>query len=164
MTGLITPGRLAIAGVCLLALLFAVGWLTREDPANKPFLEILGGGFVFNYRIADNFYGFTALVKRPLESRSIIEAEFENPAGGEPLVVRERVSPRTDRYALRTPPLQGVVAHKPYRVTIRVLDREETREIWSTTRSYSSQISDAKTPDRPLTVGPGYHRNPGTGW
>jgi hypothetical protein len=163
MAGLITPLRLAVAGVALLALLFAVGWLTREDPANKPFLEILGGGFVFNYRIADNFYGFTALVARPLESGSIIEAEFENPAGGAPLAVRERVSPMTDRYALRTPPLQGVEAHKPYRVTIRVLDREETREIWSTTRSYSSQISDAKTPGKPLTVGPGYHRNSDTG-
>ncbi|MEX0956751.1 MAG: hypothetical protein WDZ83_16260 [Rhizobiaceae bacterium] len=160
MTGLITPLRLAAAGVALLAILFAAGWLTREDPANKPFLEILGGGFVFNYRIADNFYGFTAVVKRPLESGSIIEAEFDNPAGGEPLVVRERVSPMTDRYALRTPPLHGVEAHKPYQVTIRVLDREETREIWSTTRSYSSQISDAKTPDKALTVGPGYHQNP----
>jgi hypothetical protein len=163
MTGMITPFRAIAAAVSLAAVLFAVGWLTREDPANKPFLEILGGGFVFNYRIADNFYGFTALVSRPLESGSIIEARFENPEGGEPLVVRERVSPMTNRYPMRTPPLRGVEAHKPYKVTIRVLDREETREIWSTTRSYSSQISDAKTPDKPLTIGPGYHLNPDRG-
>ncbi|MBO6716777.1 MAG: hypothetical protein JJ913_02340 [Rhizobiaceae bacterium] len=160
MKALFTPFRVAGAGVVLLAILFAIGWLMREDPANKPYLQIVGGGFVFNYRVADNFYGFTAIVSRPLESGSIIEATFDDPAGGAPLVVRERVSPMTDRYALRTPPLKGVEAHKPYQVTIRVLDRLETREIWSTTRSYSSQISDAKTPDEPLTVGPGYHRNP----
>ena len=160
MTALFTPFRVVAAGLVLLALLFAIGWLTRDDPADKPFLEIAGGGFVFNYRVADNFYGFTALVARPLESGSIIEAEFENPAGGPPLVVRERVSPMTDRYAMRTPPLKGVEAHKPYQVTIRVIDREETREIWSTTRSYASRISDARTPDKPLTVGPGYHLNP----
>ncbi len=156
----VTLSRLVAAGLALLVVLFAVGWATRDDPANKPFLDIVGGGFIFNYRVADNFYGFTALVKRPLESGSIIEAAFEDPAGGEPIVVRERVSPMTDRYALRTPPLHGVEARKPYQVTIRVLDRLETRELWSTTRSYSSQISDAKTPDKPLTVGPGYHLNP----
>jgi hypothetical protein len=163
MRAAVTPFRVVAAGIALLVVLFAVGWMTREDPADKPFLEIVGGGFVFNYRIADNFYGFTAIVSRPLESGSVIEAAFEDPAGGAPHVVRERVSPMTNRYALRTPPLKGVEAHKPYKVTIRVLDRLETREIWSTTRSYASQLSDARTSDEPLTVGPGYHRNPGGG-
>ena len=160
MAGWLTVPRVVGAGVALVAVLFAVGWLTRDDPANKPYLDIVGGGFIFNYRVADNFYGFTAVVRRPLESGSIIEAAFENPAGGAPLVVRERVSPMTNNYALRSPPLQGVEAEKPYQVTIRVLDREETREIWSTTRRYASKIGDDKTPDKALTVGPGYHLNP----
>ncbi|MBO6538562.1 MAG: hypothetical protein JJ969_04100 [Rhizobiaceae bacterium] len=160
MLSAITPLRAAMAAFVVLVLLFLAGWLTRQDPDKQPYLDILGGGFVFNYRVADNFYGFTAIVKRPLESGSIIEAAFENPAGGDPIVVRERVSPMTDRYALRTPPLAGIEADKPYLVTIRVLDRLATKEIWSANRSYVSQIGQGKTPERALTVGPGYHVNP----
>lgn len=100
--------NIIIAALALCAVLFVVGWFTREDPADAPYLKILGGGFMFNYREAEIFYGFTAQVVRPLASGSIIEATFEDPAGGAPLVVSERVSTMTDRYALRTPPVRGV--------------------------------------------------------
>lgn len=163
MATLLSPSRLVAATIVVLAVLFAVGWATRQDPADKPVLDILGGGFIFNYRIADIHYGFTAVVQRPLESGSIIEARFENPAGGEELVVRERVSPMTDRYTFRSPPVRGVEAGRPYRVAIRVLDRRETAELWSTAREFTSQISDSNMPEKPLTIGPGYAKNPDTG-
>ena len=82
----------------------------------------------------------------------------KNPAGGEPLVVRERVSPMTNRYALESPPVRGVEAGKPYRVSIRVLDRLERDVLWTSTLDIKSQISDDVVPDEPLTIGPGYHR------
>jgi len=160
MQGWFTPTRLVIACIALLAVLFAIGFATREDMAEKPYLRIAGGGFIFNYRLADNHYGFTAVVSRPLESGAIIEAAFENPAGGPPLMVRERVSAMTNSYALRSPPLKGIAAHKPYKVHVRVLDREGRREIWSRDLQYASQIGDEEMPDQPLTVGPGYARNP----
>ena len=162
MAKFLSPSRVVAASIVILALLFAVGWATRHDPADKPVLEILGGGFIFNYRIADIHYGFTAVVRRPLESGSIIEARFEDPAGGEELVVRERVSPMTDRYSFRSPPVRGVEAGKPYRVEIRVFDRRETAELWSTTRQFASQIGDSNMPQMPLTIGPGYAKNPDT--
>lgn len=149
-----------IAALALCAVLFAVGWFTREDPADAPYLKILGGGFMFNYREAEIFYGFTAQVVRPLASGSIIEARFDDPAGGAPLVVSERVSTMTDRYALRTPPVRGVEAKKPYRVEIRVYDRTKTTLLWQEEHSYASQIADTVVPEKPLTIGPGYHRNP----
>ncbi|WP_309083509.1 hypothetical protein [Chelativorans sp.] len=148
------------AALALCTLLFAVGWLTREDRSNEPYLKIMGGGFMFNYRTADVYYGFTAVVSRPLASGSIIEASFEDPGGGPPHLVSERVSTMTDRYSLRSPPIRGVEAGKPYRVAIKVYDREHKQLIWQTERSYRSQISDTIVPDKPLTVGPGYHRNP----
>lgn len=163
MARLLSPSRLVAAAIGVLAILFAVGWLTRQDPADKPVLEILGGGFVFNYRIADIHYGFTAVVRRPLESGSIIEVRFEDPGGGDELVVRERVSPMTDRYTFRSPPVRGVEAGRPYKVEIRVLDRLETTELWSTTREFASQISDRNMPEQPLTIGPGYAKNPAAG-
>jgi hypothetical protein len=163
MANFLSPSRLIAASIALLAMLLAVGWATREDPAERPVLNILGGGFIFNYRVADIYYGFTAVVERPLESGSIIEARFENPAGGEELVVRERVSPMTNRYAFRSPPLRGVEAGRPYKVEVRVLDRLETAELWSTQLDFTSQISDQNMPDKPLTIGPGYAKNPDVG-
>jgi hypothetical protein len=151
---------LASVIVALAIGLFAVGWLTREDPAEKPFLNILGGGFIFNYRVADAYYGFTAQVQKPLTSGSIIEAEFENPQGGDPFVVSVRTNARTTRYALRSPNLRGVKAGQPYRVAIRVYDFRHEQLIESHERTYTSQLSSEIVPEKPLTVGPGYHRNP----
>jgi hypothetical protein len=153
--------RIVGAGVVLLAVLLAVGWLTREDPAARPYLKILGGGFMFNYRVADVYYGFTAVVDRPLPTGSIIEAAFEDPAGGPEHVVRTRVGTGTSRYALRSPPVRGVEADKPYRVAIRVLDRTERQILWTHDLAFTSRIGDAVVPARPLTVGPGYARAAG---
>lgn len=163
MASLLSPSRLIAACLVLLAVLFAAGWLTRKDPAEKPLLDILGGGFIFNYRIADIHYGFTAVVQRPLESGSVIEARFEDPGGGNELVVRERVSPMTNRYSIHSPPVRGVEAGHPYKVEIRVLDRLEAEELWSTTFEVTSQVGDENMPRKPLTIGPGYARNPQAG-
>jgi hypothetical protein len=160
MTERINLRSIIAAATVLLGVLFAVGWLTREDPQTKPYLKILGGGFMFNYRVADVYYGFTALVVRPLPTGSIIEASFEDPAGGSDHVVRLRVGTQTERYSLRTPPVRGVEAGRPYRVAIRVMDREEREVHWRHELVYTSQISDAIVPEKPLTTGPGYARNP----
>ena len=45
-------------------------------------------------------------------------------------------------------------------VDIRVLDRQGTHELFAAKRTYHSQIADAVVPEKPLTVGPGYHLNP----
>lgn len=160
----ISLNGVAAAACVLLVPLFAVGWLTREDPADKPYLRILGGGFIFNYRVADVYYGFTAIVQRPLPTGTVIEAAFEDPAGGPAHVVRQRMGgPETARFALRSPPVRGVEAGKPYHVTLRILDREEKQLIWAHEMDFRSQISDRVVPDQPLTIGPGYARNPASG-
>ena len=156
--------RRLIAGcVALLVPLFAIGWLTREDPADKPLLQISGGGFIFNYRVAEVYYGFSAYVMRPLPVGSIIEAEFEDPAGGAAHRARLRVGADTRHYSLRSPPVRGVEAGRPYHVAIKVFDREEKELIWQHELDIKSQISDAVVPDQPLTIGPGYAKNPQVG-
>lgn len=153
--------RKVFAGIAaLLTVLFAIGWMTRQDITDDSYLQFLGGGFMFNYREGEVFYGFTAEVVRPLANGSIIEARFEDPRGGPPHVVTERVSTMTNRYSLRSPPVRGVEADKPYHVAIRIYDREGKELIWQTERDYTSQISDSVVPEKPLTIGPGYHRNP----
>lgn len=154
-----------VTAACLLLVpLFAIGWLTREDPAETPYLRILGGGFVFNYRVSDVYYGFTAVVQRPLPTGSVVEVEFEDPAGGPPHQVRQRIGGADmTRFSLRSPPVHGVEAGKPYEVSIRVLDREEENVLWTHAVDVRSQIGDDVVPDAPLVVGPGYHKNPQAG-
>jgi len=145
----------------LCAVLFTIGWFTRLDKTDEPYLQISGGGFIFNYRNAEAYYGFTANVVRPVENGTILEAEFEDPDGGAPILVSERLSSMTNHYALRTPPLHGIQADRPYKVSIRLYDRERKNVIWQTERTYASQLSDEVMPENALTVGPGYHRPEG---
>ncbi len=160
----LTPARLLAAACALLVPLFVLGWLTREDPAEKPWLQVLGGGFIFNYRVADVYYGFTAAVMKPLPTGSIVEAGFEDPAGGPPLVVRQRVGgAEMSRLALRSPPVRGVEAGRDYHVFLHILDRDDERLLWSSDLTFRSNISDTVVPERPLTIGPGYARNPAAG-
>ena len=160
MSGRLSLTHVVAAAIALVAVLFAIGWLTREDPGERPYLKILGGGFMFNYRVADVYYGFTAVVQRPLPTGSIIEAEFEDPGGGSGHVVRQRVGTDTARYSLRSPSVRGVQAGRPYHVAIRVFDREEKQLLWTHGLDFTSQISDDIVPEKPMTVGPGYTPNP----
>lgn len=146
----------------LIAVLFAIGWLTREDPAELPYLKLVGGGFIYNYRVADVYYGFTAAVLKPIPTGSVVEATFDNPAGGAPFVVRQRMGgPEMVRFAMRSPSLRGVKAGHAYRVLIRILDREEEQTVlWRHMAEFRSQIGDDIVPNEPLTIGPGYARNP----
>ncbi|EKF20853.1 hypothetical protein [Nitratireductor pacificus] len=160
----VTPQRIVLASCALLAALFAIGWMTREDPGEKPLLQVLGGGFVYNYRISEMHYGFSAAVAKPLASGSIIEASFEDPAGGEPHTVRERVTPRSTRYALHSPPIRGVEARRPYRVAVRVLDRQGEAVLWSRDLDFVSQVDDRIVAEAPLIVGPGHHPSVADFW
>jgi hypothetical protein len=160
MLNRLTLPRIVAASLAVLAALFAIGWMTRVDPGETPYLKVLGSGFIFNYRIGEVFYGFTAVVQRPLASGSIIEASFEDPGGGPPHVVRTRVDARTTRYSLQSPPVRGVEKDRPYEIGVRVMDREGRRELFNKRLSIRSQISDAVVPDVPLTIGPGYEPNP----
>jgi len=115
------------ASLAVLGVLFAIGWTTRVDPGETPLVKVLGGGFIFNYRIGEVHYGFTAVVQRPLASGSIIEASFEDPGGGPPILVRTRVDARTTRYSLHSPPVRGVEKDRPYEIAVRVTDRGARR-------------------------------------
>ena len=138
----------------------AVGLATREDIASKPYLKIAGSGFIFNYRVADAFYGFTAVIQKPVKAYSQIEASFENPAGGLPITVRQVVTPRTDRYGIRTPPLRGIEKDRPYRVSVRLVQNGDDKVLFADSFTVASQMSDAVMPPEPLTIGPGYTQNP----
>ena len=107
----------ALCSVFALLLLAGCG----EEGADKPYVEFAGGGFVFNYNIAEAYYGFVVQVQRRIPEGTVLEAEFENPAGGDPLVVRHTAVAGRAEYVFRTPGVQGVEAGRTYQVDLRLL-------------------------------------------
>jgi hypothetical protein len=133
--------------------------LSGCDDASKPPLVIAGGGFIFNYRIAEVFYGVSLKPQRRIAAGAVLEGEFENPAGGPNLLVRETLGTEPKLiYALQTPPLTGVKAGKPYKVEVRLF--EAGRVTARLERTITSDLDQDMIPDAPLAVGPGYTANP----
>ena len=125
---------------------------------DKPYIEFIGGGFIFNYRLAEAGYGFVAGVKRPIPSGTVLEAEFENPAGGDPMIVRQTARWGRTSYHFRTPPVQGVKASRDYHVELRLIDPASREVIAHYTKTYRSDVDQDILPDAPLVVGPGYQQ------
>src|SRR5262245_3950517 len=103
----------------ILALSVLAGCSSEDD--KSPYLELRGGGFLFNYRITEATGSLVLGPLRKIPEKSVIEVSFENPAGGAPIVLREDVRPQADKFDFNTPPLQGIVKDKPYAVTIRLI-------------------------------------------
>jgi hypothetical protein len=127
--------------------------------SDKPYLTFAGGGFIFNYRLATAEYGFVARVMRPIPEHSIVEAQFDNPAGGSPIVLRQKTAPGRSSYVFQTPPLQGVAANHDYRVVLRLLNSEGD-EFARYEKSFHSEVDQSVLPDSPPVVGPGYQPAP----
>lgn len=156
----IAPRTLALSGGAFLVALAAAAFAVRVPPGETPYLKIAGAGFIFNYRIADAYYGFTAWVMKPVKNASVIEATFEDPAGGAPLVVKAKLWPKTRQYGMRTPSLHGIETGKPYHVTVRLLQQGDNAVLFEDAFAVVSDVSSAAMPAAPLTIGPGYMRNP----
>ncbi|PHP65470.1 hypothetical protein CSC94_19135 [Zhengella mangrovi] len=150
-------GLAALAGC---ALLFGLARLVDDTPHSADPVTIAGGGFVANYRVSEIFAGFTAFVVKPVASGSILEATFEDPAGGPPITVSERFRVKSPRIVLRTPALHDVVRDRPYAVDVRLLSYDRSEEFWHTSMTFRSQVGSDMIADKPLTVGPGYMPNP----
>lgn len=129
-----------------------------EDP-NSPYLSFAGGGFVFNYRNAEAFYGFVAKPLRTLPEGGVIEAQFEVPGSAAPATVSEKVVTGQVRYAFKSPNLTGIQAKHPYKAVMRLLDAQG-KEIARYERNFQSDVDQSTLPNQPLVVGPGYQINP----
>lgn len=146
-----------IAGVAALALLGLAG--CRESGGEGEFFELSGRLFVFNYRVATVRYMVTLKPLKPVGDGEVAVASFENPAGGEPIAVRQKIWPMNDKVTIESPPLECVVKDRPYKVSIRIEDAiGATKQAIETTMASSQDQS--VLPDKPLAVGPFYDPNP----
>ena len=130
--------------------------VTACQDDDKPYLEFAGGGFIFNYRTANHYYGLVIRQKKPLPEGARLEARFETPNGME-IVTEPAVAGRL-QYKFQTGDLDGILAGHSYVVVVALIDAEGTT-LERLERSFQTTVDQSKLPDQPLVSGPGYAPN-----
>jgi hypothetical protein len=135
------------------------GSACRESGGEGEYFRIDGKIFVFNYRHARATYLVNLVPLKPIEDGQTAIASFEDPAGGEPMVVRQKIWPRMAKTTIESPPLRCVVKGRPYAISIAIEGPDgAVRQTLETT--LASKDDQSILPDRPLVVGPLYTPNP----
>ena len=131
----------------------------RESGGEGEYFAIDGKIFVFNYREARATYLINIVPVRPIEEEQTAVASFEDPAGGEPIVVRKKIWSKTAKTVIESPPLRCVVKDRPYQVSIRIEGPDGAVRQTIETEMASTE-DQTILPDRPLVVGSLYTPNP----
>ena len=66
----------------------------RDEGGKGEYFAISGKLFEFNYRLAKATYIVTLNPLQPMDGSQVAVATFEDPAGGEPLVIRQKIWPK----------------------------------------------------------------------
>jgi len=125
----------------------------------EKLVEVSGHIFVFNYRVASATYLVTLKKTGPIPDGTVAIAKFDDPAGGEPIVVNEKVFPAWDKITLQSPNVRCVRKDKPYSVDIRLVDAGG-RTLQELKTQLVSDVDQSVLPSKPLVLGAGYERNP----
>lgn len=130
-----------------------------RDAGKGDYVNVSGRLFVFNYRIAQATYLLTLAKIRPLPDGSMLETSFENPSGGDPFIVRQKIWPTMEKITVESPPVKCVKANREYKVSMRVEDAGG-KLLQTIERTIVSDVDQSVMPDKPLVVGPFYDPNP----
>ena len=88
---------------------------------------------------------------------AVVRAEFEDPAGGPPLVKEQKVFPKMARIDLQSPDVDCVVTGRPYKIHITVRNAGgETLQTIDTT--LGSTLDSTMLPEHALFEGPVYDK------
>lgn len=141
----------ALVAAALASLLLAGGCTRRAE----DYISINGKVFIFNIRNARAFYMLTLNRLPSTPDDAVVVAEFENPAGGPPLVTEQKVFPNMTRIDLQSPDIDCVVTDRPYAIHIRLQGAEgETLQTIDTT--LVSTLDSTMLPEHALFEGPAY--------
>ena len=146
--------RLVIVPIMLAGLLLSACQREAED-----YITIKGKVFIFNIRVASAFYMLT-LNRLPITpDDAVVVAEFEDPAGGPPLVKEQKVFPKMTRIDLQSPDLNCVVTGKAYKIKI-TLKSADGKELQTINTTLNSTLDETMLPEKALVLGAKYDRNP----
>ena len=130
----------------------------RDEGGEGEYFRISGNIFEFNYRLARATYVVTLNPLQPMDGTQTVVGTFEDPAGGQPIVVRQKVWPKLTHVTLESPALTCVVKGKPYAVSIAV-EAAGGKIVQKLDTIITSTLDQSILPDRPLVVGPVYELN-----
>jgi hypothetical protein len=148
--------KLVFAICCCLGLVLSA----CKEEAPTPFLKIVGGSFLFNYRYSKMSYGFVARQLKPLPEGSVLEASFDLPDTERKFVVTKPVRAGQLQYSFETEALRGVRKNTPYKVQLRLLEADTGKELALVEQVFKSDVDQATLPTKAPVVGPGYQANP----
>lgn len=140
----------------LLAALLLVGCQRPEDEGP---LQLAGHVFIFNYRLSTAVYEVALNKVGAIPDGSMARTEYENPAGGPPLVTTTKIFPFWKKVALESPPLRCVVKDRPYSVKITLIG-PDGRGLQHIETTITSTLDQSILAAKPLVVGPAYDKNP----
>jgi hypothetical protein len=140
-------------------LLFVVALAGCRETGGGDYFELSGKLFSFNYRVATAVYIVTLHPVKPMQQGQVVVTTFENPAGGAPIVVEQKVWTNLDKVTIESPPLECVVKDRPYAASI-VIKAPGGQELQSLETTITSDLDQSILPDRPLVIGPVYELNP----
>ena len=146
-----------LKSLLILPLLLASAACQRETGPDP--LQLTGKMFIFNYRLAYATYMVTLTKTEPVPEGSTITAEFENPAGGPPILLTRKLFPKLDKVVLESPDVTCVRRATPYKVAIRV-EGPDGALLQSLETSVISNLDQDVMPAKALVVGPAYDKNP----
>jgi hypothetical protein len=149
-------GRLAFVICCCLGLFLSA----CKDEAPTPFLKIVGGGFIFNYRYSKMTYGFVARQLRPMPEGSVLEASFDLPATERKFVITKPVKAGQLQYSFETEGLRGVQKDTPYKVQLKLLEANTGKELALIEQVFKSDTDQDALPTKAPVVGIGYQTAP----
>lgn len=149
-------GRLVFAICCCLGLVLS----GCKEQTPEPFLKIVGGSFIFNYRYSKMTYGFVARQLRPLPEGSVLEASFDLPDTDRKFVITKPVKAGQLQYSFETEGLRGVQKNTPYKVQLKLLEANTGIELAMVEQVFKSDVDQNVLPTKAPVVGIGYQTAP----
>ena len=140
----------------ILILAFLLAGCGESGPID--YLKIAGGGIQFNYRVSEASMIVIAQQVHPLPKGSQVEALFDIPGTNtrESVVLPAMEGKLT--YRLQSQKLMNIAKDTPYKVTIRLLDKDG-KELDHKDTTYHSDVDQSTLPDKPLVQDPAFTPN-----
>lgn len=132
---------------------------TAAGRAQGDYVAINGGGFVFNYRIADIKAGLTVSAQKPLPDGAVLVVELVYPDGAR-VPMREIRRPQPFTYLFETGHLRTIAADTVYVAEVALVDSGSGAVLERHDKDMVSGIAPRHMPRQALTIGPGYFPNP----
>jgi hypothetical protein len=130
-----------------------------RDESRNGYFELTGRVFVFNPRMGQATYVVSLGILKDVPNGARIQAVFENPAGGEKIMINEIARVLVSKIAVESPPVLCIKKDRRYAFDVTLTNAEGV-VLQTLSSSIKSSLDQSIMPDVPLVVGNAYEPNP----